>query len=260
MKKILTLFLIGMLTVSYGLFAKDITPQQDATQEEVASEQEPQKEPAAPEQKPEPEQDTSVASLYSDPWAYMKDEILEVPGYLSACFFPAKLGGAVGALAALAQGGVKMNASASGIDHIGDGLALRNYPQRFLAWISSKFDWFCGGATQGHAKLGGLFTKILLIATVFGGYKLTNYAIDTMFYGFALSNFLYHYPKRNRKLTPPSLRKYFDDEYEKYLEGRFSYMLLNTRDVVAFVEKAVAMHEANIKLERMKQDGNNEEQ
>jgi hypothetical protein len=188
---------------------------------------------------PEDKEEVKQNLLYSDPWAFLEDELLLVPGYASTFFSPLKAGGTLGALWAL-QKGVDFNGAKISV--------LRKYPEKFKKWFCSKFNWAFAGKNKGYEKLGGIVHSIMFILAGVAGYKLSGYLIDTLLYGNSLSSFLFNYPRQNRLMTPASLRDYFDREYERYVKGGFTYILTRTGKVIKFVKMAVKMHKKKISL------------
>jgi hypothetical protein len=269
MKKFLLAFVIASANIS--LYGADLPVNQDVNtpkKDEVAKQNEvvtsnqpkesqkptPQKESTTSDKKedPKPSDVTTnekkeeapktphISESYTDSWVYIKDSLLLGPGYTSSFLFPVKFFGAVGGLGVI-----------NNISFDNNGLVNKIEPREWLNfvsnWMSKKFG-NSGISTNSNATnfqklFGTVIYSTATIAAVFGGYKLVNYAIETIGYGYALNKFFLDYEKYNRAKTPDVLLPYMDKEYLTYMQGGCKYIWTRTRKVIEFIRMAVKMHE-----------------
>lgn len=234
MKKLFqNLLLISLISFSnfalYGSENVKITEANKANGSDVVQNQAPANTGSS--EKLKENQKPHISETYIDSWLYIKDSLLLAPGYASSFLFPAKVLSAVGGLTLLQSR-----------DSITGNVELRSWPKAALKWTCERFEWLVG-KDKGYSSFGGLGYAIMVLIAGVGSYKLSNYVIETIGYGYALNNFFLDYEKYNRVKTPEVLRSYMDKEYETYKKNGSRYIFTKTRKVINFVSMAVKMHE-----------------
>jgi len=151
-------------------------------------------------------------------WLFLKDEILLVPGYLSAIVsLPTGFAGAVGGL-------------------------------KFVKWLGKK-EKKDGEEKKGEGffeekfgKLSGFAKAAFMVGGTVGSWKLVKCGTDVLCYAYFVNRFLKNY-KVNRNKIPKKMVGFFDEEYKAFSKsGKFGY-LKRVKRVVDVVKAAVAWHE-----------------